>query len=86
MAMAGLGASLILAALTYFSKQVKPLRYVALTLAGVSAGFASFLGASQILLGKRYCYLCLASSIGFYLIFVALLFHLVIRPAWSNYK
>jgi len=45
-AIAGLGFSLFLAALIYFSKQVKFFRYAALTLAGGAAGFASFLEAS----------------------------------------
>lgn len=51
-AIAGLGFSLFLAALIYFSKQVKLFRYAALTLAGVLPVSLRFLRPLKYFLGE----------------------------------
>jgi len=85
-ALAGAGTSLVFAIFTCFLLRMKVVRYGMLILAGVAAGFGSFLQTCQFLFGRILCYPCLAATMCFYLIFCLLLYNLVLRPAWPRFK
>lgn len=84
-ALAGIIASLVLAAFSLSSHRLKLLRYVMLILAGVFAGFASLLVAGRLIFNMAPCYPCLAVSVGFYLIFSLLLYDILIKPFWQRF-
>lgn len=79
---AGLFASLSIAILCFLPSIKYRLRYVTILLSGFCAGFASFLQISQAYFAGRLCSQCLIVSIGFYLMFCILLYHLVLRHLW----
>ena len=78
-AIVGMVASFILAALCYFTILKKGLKYITLIYAAFGAAFVSFLQISNLLLTGSLCPQCLVASIGYYLVFGLLLYEVIIN-------
>lgn len=75
----GIAMSLFIAVLAHASRVSKRIGFLTLVVSAVCAGVSSYLGIAQIV-SRKVCYLCLMGDIGFYLLFIAMLYIAILKP------